>query len=452
MSSPPPCVVTGANREPSQGRSRSSVGPVGAMSVRSLRTLRRGTLMEDATVMSATHAHGPLTGIRVIDLSAVVSGPFGTAILADQGADVITVEQARGADMIRSAGPVADSAQGVSAYWSAMNRNKRAIALDLKQPAGKQLVFDLVATADVLVQNFRPGALDRLGLGWEVLSALNPQLIMCSISGFGPDGPYAHRPAFDPIVQSVASYPVVQTDDAGRPQLVNTIVCDKVTSLNVAQSVCAALVARASGAGGQHIELAMVDASIHFLWPEAMWNLTYLDHPSDVPDLSSIYKLYRTKDGWAMVYPVATTAHWEGLCHALGRPDLAADPRFADIQGRLRNGHVVNDELAVEIKRFSTAEFVELMDAADVPVAPVNTREAMIEDPHVRHRGIVVETEHPTAGRIRQARPPAIFSKTPSGLRRAAPCFGEHTDEVLAEVLGLSATQISDLRSSGAVC
>lgn len=402
-------------------------------------------------VSAQTHPTGPLSGIRVIDLSAVVSGPFGTSILADQGADVIVVEQVRAPDVIRSSGPVAESARGVSAYWASMNRNKRSIALDLKQEAGRQIVLDLVASADVVVQNFRPGALERLGLGWDVLSACNRSLIMCSVSGFGSDGPYSRRPAFDPIVQSVASYPWVQADDRGEPQLMNTIVCDKVTSLNVAQSVCAALVARANGAGGQHIELAMIDASIHFLWPEAMWNHTYLDHPSDIPELASIYKLFRTSDGWVMVYPVATTTHWESMCTAIGRPDLAADPRFADLQGRLRYGDAVNDELRREIARFSTSEFIVLMEGADVPVAPVNTREAMMDDPHVRHRGIVVESEHPTAGRIRQARPPAVFSETPSGLHRAAPTFGEHTREVLSEILNLSSEQIDHLTTTGVV-
>ncbi len=394
---------------------------------------------------------GPLTGIRVIDLSAVVSGPFGTAILADQGADVIVIEQAHAPDLIRRSGPLAEGTQGVSAYWASMNRNKRGIALDLKQEAGKQLLKDLVAEADVVVQNFRPGAIDRLGLGWDVLSEINPQLIMCSVSGFGADGPYSHRPAFDPIVQSIAGYAVVQTDSDGRPQLMNTIVCDKVTSLNVAQSVCAALVARANGAGGQHIELAMIDASIHFLWPEGMWNHTYMDHPSDMPDLSAIYKLYETKDGWAMVYPVATETHWASLCQVLGRPDLAVDPRFATLQGRIHHGGDVNDELAAEILRFTTAELVDVLDRADVPVAPVNTRESMIDDPHVKHRGIVVESDHPTAGRIRSARPAALFSKTPSGLRRHAPIFGQHTDEVLAEVLDLSPERIDELRQAGTV-
>ena len=161
-------------------------------------------------------------------------------------------------DIVRYSGPLASSADGVSAFWAAMNRNKRAIALDLKHPEGKQVLKDLVAAADVVVQNFRPGALDRLELGWDVLSAVNPQLIMCSISAYGPDGPYASRPAYDPILQAVAGYASVQADN-GIPKLVRTIVCDKVTALNVAQSICAALVARANGAGGQHIEVAMLD-------------------------------------------------------------------------------------------------------------------------------------------------------------------------------------------------
>jgi crotonobetainyl-CoA:carnitine CoA-transferase CaiB-like acyl-CoA transferase len=400
---------------------------------------------------SKTWDGGPLRGIRVIDLSAVVSGPFGTSILADQGADVIVVEQAESPDIVRSAGPLVGSAQGVSAFFAAMNRNKRSIALDLKAEKGKTLLKGLVATADVVVQNFRPGALERLGMGWEVLTQINPQLIMCSVSGFGTDGPYSHRPAFDPIVQAVAGYPMVQADEDGVPHLMATIVCDKVTSLNVAQSVCAALVGRANGAGGQHIELAMVDASVHFLWPEAMWNHTYLDHETDMPDLSTIYKLFATTDGYAMVYPVATEAHWQGMCSALGRDDLASDPRFEDLQGRVLHGGEVNDELERETARFTTAELIALMDKADVPVAPVNTRDSMIVDPHIQHRGLIVESVHPTAGRVRSVRPPARFSATPTAAARPAPLFGQHTDEVLSELLGVETKELSELRAEGVI-
>jgi crotonobetainyl-CoA:carnitine CoA-transferase CaiB-like acyl-CoA transferase len=394
---------------------------------------------------------GPLTGIRIVDLSAVISGPFATAMLGDQGADVIVVEQSRAHDIIRDSGPLGEGTQGISALYASMNRNKRSIAIDLKTEQGKELLKALVRTADVVVQNFRPGALDRLGLGWDVLSAVKPDLIMCSVSGFGSDGPYSHRPAFDPIVQAVSAYPTIQSDEHGVPHLVATAVCDKVTSMHVAQSICAALVARANGAGGQHIELAMVDASIHCLGPEAMWNHTYLDHETEMPDLNEIYKLYETEDGWAMVYPVATEKHWQSMCRALGRDDLARDPRFADLQGRVLYGNEVNDELQAETKRFTTADLVALMDKADVPVAPVNTRQGMIDDPHIRFRGTLPVTEHPTAGRVRQARPPARFSKTPSGLHRHAPCFGEHTDEVLMEVLGLSADDVAGLRAAGVV-
>lgn len=395
-------------------------------------------------------ADGPLSGIRVIDLSAVISGPFATSMLADQGADVIIVERADSPDILRDSGPMV-AGSGVSALYAAMNRNKRAIALDLKQDAGRQLLKELVAGADVVVQNFRPGALDRLGVGWSVLSEINPELIMCSVSGFGNDGPYSHRPAFDPVVQSVAAYPYVQVDEEGRPQLMATAVCDKITSLQVAQSVLAALVARANGAGGQHIEVAMVDVAVHFLWPEAMWNNTYLDHQLDMPNLNEIYKLYRTLDGWAMVYSVATQGHWQNMCRALGRADLAEDPRFADLQGRVRYGADVNDEIQAETAKLTTAEIVDLMDRADVPVAPVNTRQAMIDDPHVRHRGLLVESEHPVVGKIRQVRPPVRYSKTPGGLRRHAPSFGEHSDEVLQQLLSKSPAEVASLREQGVV-
>ncbi len=395
-------------------------------------------------------ADGPLSGIRVVDLSAVISGPFATSMLADQGADVIMVERADAPDIVRESGALLEGS-GISAMFAAMNRNKRNIALDLKQETGQDVLKQLVRHADVVVQNFRPGALDRLGVGWSVLSEINPELVMCSISGFGEDGPYSHRPAFDPVVQSVAAYPSVQVDELGRPNLIATAVCDKVTSMQVAQSVLAALLARANGAGGQHIELAMVDVAVHFLWPEAMWNDTYLDHEVDMPNLNEIYKLYQTKDGWAMVYSVATQAHWQNMCNALGRADLAMDPRFSDLQGRVRFGADVNDEIQNETSRFTNAELIELMDRADVPVAAVNNRQDMINDAHIRHRKLLVETEHPAVGRIRQVRPPARFSKTPSSLRRHAPAFGEHTDEILRDLLGKTPEEIIALRQSQVV-
>ena len=393
---------------------------------------------------------GPLSGIRIIDLSAVVSGPFGTAILADQGADVITVEQVRQPDVVRFSGPVAPSADQVSAYWASMNRNKRGIALDLKHADGKDILTQLVAKADVVVQNFRPGTLDRLGLGWDVLSQINPQLIMCSVNAYGADGPYADRPAFDPILQAVSGYASVQGEN-GVPKLMRTIVCDKVTSLNVAQAVCAALVARSLGAGGQHVEVAMLDVALHFLWPDAMWNNTYLDHPSDMPDLASIYHLQRTSDGWIIVYSLANNAHWRAMCEVFGRADLVDDPRFVDLQARVRNGNATNAAIETETVRYTTAELVERLAAAGVPVAPVHDRESVINDPQVRHRELVVETVHPSAGRVRSVRPPVRFAKTPSGLHRHAPRFGEHTDEVLTEILGVEAERLTALRAEGAI-
>ena len=407
------------------------------------------TSMEKA--LSETHPRGPLAGVRIIDLSAVISGPFGTSILADQGADVIAVEQTRQPDVVRFSGPRADSADGVSAFWASVNRNKRAIALDLKHPDGKDLLRRLVAEADVVVQNFRPGALDRLELGWDVLSALNPQLIMCSVTAFGPDGPYAQRPAYDPVIQAVAGYADVQADANGVPQLVRTIVCDKVTALNVAQSICAALVARGNGAGGQHIEVAMLDASVHFLWPDAMWNKTYVDHDIEMPELSSIYRLQQSSNGWVIVYAISTDPQWQAMCGALGRPDLAEDPRFADLQSRLRNCDAANEAVQSETSRYTSNEVVEMMDRAGVPAAPVNTRASMLTDPQVLHRQLIVETEHPSAGPVRTIRPPALFSKTPSSLRSPAPRFGEHTDEVLSDILELTAEQLAVLRTSGVI-
>jgi CoA:oxalate CoA-transferase len=389
----------------------------------------------------------------VIDLSAVISGPFGTSILADQGADVIMVEQAHAPELIRNAGPLAKDSEA-SALFVAQNRNKRSIGLNLKCEAGKQLLKDMVKRADVLVQNFRPGAMDRLALGWDVLSAINDQLIMCSVSGFGASGQYSHRPAFDPIVQSVGSYPTVQADAAGVPKLVATAVCDKLTSLYVAQSISAALVARANGAGGQHIELAMLDAGIHFLWPDGMQSCALVNSDGaashETPG-SAPFELYQTQDGWLMVFDVATDAHWQQLCRALGREALASDPRFSTVDARAAHRSEVTEQLREDAASYTTAKLLGLLDEIGIPAAPVNSRQSMIDDPHVNHRGIVVQTVHPSAGRIRQVRPPVIFSKTPSGLRRHAPLFGEHTDEVLAEVLEKSVEDIAALRADAVV-
>jgi crotonobetainyl-CoA:carnitine CoA-transferase CaiB-like acyl-CoA transferase len=274
---------------------------------------------------------------------------------------------------------------------------------------------------------------------------------MCSVTAFGPDGPYAQRPAYDPIVQAVAGYADVQADADGTPQLVRTIVCDKVTALNVAQSICAALVARGNGAGGQHIEVAMLDASVHFLWPDAMWNATYLDHDIEMPELSSIYRLQQSSDGWVIVYAISTDPQWQAMCVAFGRPDLAQDPRFADLQARLRNGDAANEAMQAETGKYTTHEVVEMMDRAGVPAAPVNTRARMPTDPQVLHRGLVVETDHPSAGRIRSIRPTTSFSKTPSSLRSPAPRFGEHTDQILTELLELTAEELAGLRARGAI-
>ncbi len=394
---------------------------------------------------------GPLAGVRIIDLSAVISGPFGTTMLADQGADVITIENPAAPDLVRGSGPVPAGAERVSPMYAAQNRNKRSVMIDLKQVAGVELVKELVEHADVVVQNFRPGAMERLGLGWDVLSALNPELILCSITGFGEDGPYAMRPAFDPVIQALAAYPTIQADADGTPQLVAMGVCDKITSLHVAQAISAALFARARGAGGQRIDIAMLDVAVHFSWVESMWNHVCMDHDFDFPDFAEVYHLYRTSDGWAMLHGISTDAQWASTCRALDVPELIDDIRFVDLRRRLEHGKALHALLQERTTTLTAAALVDLMVAADVPVAPINSPRQLMEDPHIRHRGILVERTHPTLGRIREARPPVLFSGTPSNLRRHAPRPGEHTDDVLAEVLGMDDERVKSLKADGVV-
>jgi crotonobetainyl-CoA:carnitine CoA-transferase CaiB-like acyl-CoA transferase len=389
---------------------------------------------------------GALEGIRVVDLSAVVSGPMATTVLADQGADVVTIEQVGKPDAMRSAGP---QHEGISAGWAVLNRNKRAIALNLDDEAGRAVLWDLLRTADVMVQNFRPGAIERMGFGYDEVRAVTPDIVYVSITGFGPDGPYATKRVYDPVIQAVTGFTDIQGDPDGEPRLFKTIACDKVSAVYVAQAVTAALFARERGAGGQHIEVAMMDAALGWMWPEAFYNYSFVDHPGQMPEFASFYRIWPAADGHlAMI--VIQDAEFEGLCRALEREDLLTDERFSNLLARLINAHALTEVVDAELRRWPVDEIVARLDAHDVPVAKVNRRADVLADPQVVHRGSITEVEHPVGVKVRQPLPAARFSRTPSGLHRHAPRYGEHTDEVLAE-LGRSTEEIAALRASGVV-
>ena len=389
---------------------------------------------------------GPLEGIRVIDLTSMVSGPMATCVLGDQGAEVIKVEVPGTGDLIRHIGCARG---GLSAIFTTLNRNKRSIVLNLRQPHGRELLHKLLSGADVLVQNFRPGVMDALGFGEAELRPRYPDLVYVSISGFGETGPYAQRRVYDIIIQAISGMAASQADPkTGEPELVRNIVCDKVTAVTAAQAITAALFARERGAGGQHVRLSMLDTAIAFLWPDTMQSYTFLGEGVTPPaPLAGLLSVRQTKDGHMTIFAISD-AEFGGLCRALDCPELIDDPRFADVTVRTRNAEVLAELLDRATGAHTTAELCARLEVEDVPHAAVTSLESLHRHPQVIENRLLVESEHPHAGRTRTPRPVASFEATPATLRRPAPALGEHTDELLAE-LGLPEGEIHELHEEG---
>lgn len=353
-----------------------------------------------------TFEHGPLTGIRVLDLSSVVSGPMAAVVLADQGADVIKVEPPGWGDGIRNLGA---SRNGLSAIFAMINRNKRSIGINLKHPDGQVLVKALVEKVDVVLQNYRPGKMDRLGLGYDQLCLLNPELIYASISGMGEVGPYAEQKVYDYVIQGISGVIDAQAGQGG-PQMVRTIIYDKVTALTAAQGITAALLARERGAGGQHIKLPMIHAGIYFNWPDLMWNYSFVgDGVRRSGDLADMYEINQANDG-----------------------------------------AIVSHRLGADTSGYSTEQLVEILAASDIPVSKVNRRDEVAHDPQVQALDLLETTEHPRGGTMQLPRPPVTFSATPSEHRYHSPETGEHTVEILSE-LGLEFSEMQALARAGAI-
>ena len=383
---------------------------------------------------------GPLHGFRVVDLTSMISGPLATMILADQGADVIKVENPDGGDHTRAAN---NRRGGFAASFLNNNRNKRSVVLDLKKPAAKAALLRLVATADVFVQNFRPGVADRMGLGEDAVRAVKPDIVYVSISGFGEDGPFAAKPVYDPLVQAMSGLATIQAgSDAERPRLVRTIIPDKMTAITASQAITAALLARERTGQGQHVRLSMLEAVIAFLWASDMGSQTFVGGEFPQQDAASFIDLiYETETGYISA-AVQTNKEWVALTRALDKPEWLDDPRFKTPALRQQN---INDRLRMTqdvLRTRPAAEWLQRLTDAGVPCAPVLTRTEMISHPQVQAMGIVVETDHPAAGLIRQARSAARFSRTPAAIRHGGAALGEHTHEVLTE-LGCSAADIA---------
>jgi len=390
---------------------------------------------------------GPLDGIKILDLSQVVSGPMATMLLADQGADVIKVEPSNGSvDVTRSE---TFAKGGLSALFLNNNRGKRAISLDLTTDAGREIVLELAEQADVVVQNFRPGAVKRLGVSYEDIRARNANVIYVSISGYGPSGPYADRPVYDPIIQGLSGIVWRQLNpEIPIPDLVRNLVADKTTALTVAQ----ALFRRERHGEGQHIEIPMLDAFLYFFWPDGMTDNSLLD--DDVSGgflLSTVYRLNPTIDG-RVIYFVASEKQRQNLYAAVGHPEWNDDPDIGSLAAAAASGNLekLGAMIADAFLEMTTEEAMRSMLEHDVPCGQIHEPKDVMNDPQILHNKTLEIWQHPTAGKIQSPRPAARFSETPAELSRSAPLIGEHNDEVLSE-LGRSTEEIATLRKDDVI-
>lgn len=390
--------------------------------------------------------NGALEGIRVVDLCSVVSGPAAMATLADQGADVIKVEGLAG-DITRLGRP---ASPGFAPSFVSCNRGKRSIAIDLKHADGQAILWRLLENADVLAQNNRPGAMARLGFDYAAVAARNPGIVYLSISGVGSKGPYAQKRVYDPTIQALSGLTDIQADPiTGRPKMVRTLVADKTTAIFAAQAVTAALFARTRTGKGQHLEVSMLDVMMSFIWPEGMAPFAVVKEDRQEARATAHDMIFETSDGYVTVGAVSDR-EWTGLCTALNRPDLISDERFATRAMRSANRQARMETVEAALCGHSSAEIIARLEANDVPCMTVKSRREALNDPQVIANGIVVEIDQPGLGRLRQARPAALFSDTPSHSPRPAPALGQHSRDILAEA-GFDDVEIAAFIDRGVV-
>ncbi|MDZ4826376.1 MAG: CaiB/BaiF CoA-transferase family protein [Actinomycetota bacterium] len=392
---------------------------------------------------------GPFNGVRVLDLSIALTGPYVSALMADQGAEVIKVERPGIGDIARWVGVAVN---GMSALFLVSNRGKRSIAVDVHTDEGRDIVRRLARDADVVVQNFRPGVVERLGLGYDDLRAERPDVVYASLSGFGPVGPYAHKGAYDTVIQAYGGFAVSQSDPTtGEPVFLRQTAADKVTALYASQAIAAALFARERGAGGQHLHLSMADAVVSFLWADAAGNEVLLDSDGSQPSsFVQNFRPFRFRDGWGIATPTSDS-DFTGLCKAFG-VDGYDDPRVATMAERSQHRELSGQFMQrcyEAAETLTTAEAIARLEAENVPNSVVLGAPELPDDPHARAIGMFEDSKHPVVGNVRLPRHPAQFAGTPAALAGPAPALGEHTDEVLAE-LGY-ADQIADLRARNVV-
>jgi crotonobetainyl-CoA:carnitine CoA-transferase CaiB-like acyl-CoA transferase len=392
----------------------------------------------------------PLDGIRIIDLSRIVAGPLATQIFGDYGAEVIKIEQPGvGDDSRQWSPPVAPD--GSATYFFAINRNKKSVTLNLKHPRGKALLLRLVRLGDVLVENFKPGTMEDLGLGWETLRRENPRLVYCAISGFGASGPKREWAGYDAIMQGVTGLMSITGEAAGPPVKVGVALIDEITALYAHGAILAALLHRERTGRGQKVECSLLESGVAALMNAATaWLLAGevqgrygSAHASVVP-----YQAFKARDDYLMV-GAGNERLWKTFCEVIGAPEWADDPRFDSNARRVENREALVRMIEERLQARTRDEWVEAFGSAGLPTGPINDVADVFRDPQVLHRGMVRETEHPTAGRVRLVGIPVKFSDTPGAISAPPPLLGQHTEEVLRGLLGLGAEEIAALRKDG---
>ena len=392
----------------------------------------------------------PLTGVRVIDVTQIMAGPFCTMLLGDMGADVIKIEKPDGGDDVRRSGP--PFVAGESATFLNIGRNKRSVVIDMKQTEGTEIVRNMAREADILVQNLRPGRLEGFGLGYEDVRAVNPAIVYATITGFGRTGPYKDKPGFDLMAQGYSGIMGVTGHPGQPPVKVSVPITDLNAGLFTAYGILAAYVNRLKTGKGQHVDSSLMEAGVAYtIWESAIYFTSgRLPGPNgSAHQISAPYQALPTSDGYITVGG-ANQRNWERLCRAIGRAELISDPRFEVNAGRMANRPALEATLGETLKTQPMAHWLSILEAAGVPCGPIYDISQVYADPQVIARDMVVEVEHPTAGTIRNVGIPVKFSETPGNIRRPPPRFGEHTEEVLAE-FGYTTGEIDSLRDRGIV-
>ena len=391
---------------------------------------------------------GPLDGISILELSSVVLGPWACQILGDMGAEVIKVEPPYG-DSNRVLG--ASRNPGMAALYLTCNRNKRSIVLDLKQESGRAAALKLAERVDVLIHNNRPQVMSKLGLNYDDVKAVNPEIIYCGAYGYAKDGPYGSKGALDDSIQSVAGVAMLTQMVLGEPRYLPTVIADKTTALGVVYAVTAALFHRERTGVGQEIEVPMFESMVYYVMAEHLWGMTF-EPPIGTAGYKRLMsyhrKPYKTKDGYIAILPYLDN-HWKSFCEVSGRTDLLEDKRFTTLSDRVQNIDDTYEETAKTMATRPTNEWLDIFDKTSVPINVVNTLDGLIDDPHLNAVNFWEIVDHPTEGRIRMMGFPVNFSATPADVRRLPPRLGENSIEILREA-NLSQAEIDAMLESGA--